>query len=114
MPNTCILKSLRTTVLLAAISVGQNRETSKGCGVIPPRTTSFGCVPMSLMPVNTWRSPLRALFASASRFEGNRARYVSEPMAAAFAAARSNSRFAFGKKTIPNVHALRAGADVAG
>ena len=114
MPSTCILKSLRNTVLLAAKSVGQNRETSKGCGVIPPRTTSFGCVPMSLMPVNTWRSPLRALFARASRFEGNRARYVSGPMAAASAAARSNFRFAFGKRTIPNVHALRAGADVAG
>ena len=74
----------------------------------------IGCEPMSLMPVNTWRSPLRALFASASRFEGNRARYVSGPMAAAFAAARSNFRFAFGKRTIPNAHALRAGVDVAG
>tara|TARA_B100000683_G_scaffold125090_1_gene122499 strand:- start:110 stop:355 length:246 start_codon:yes stop_codon:yes gene_type:complete len=67
---------------------------------------------MSLMPVNTWRSPLRALFASASRFEGNRARYVSGPMAAAFAAARSNFCFAFGKRTIPNAHAAKVGGDV--
>ena len=69
---------------------------------------------MSLIPVNTGHSPSRALFACAFRIGGNRSRrYFVVPMAAASAAARSNSHFAFGRTTIPDVRAGAAGACVA-
>ena len=69
---------------------------------------------MSLIPVNTGRSPSRVLFACASRFGGNRSRqYFAVPMAVASAAARSNSHFASGRTTIPLAHAGATGADAA-
>ena len=70
--------------------------------------------PMSLIPVNTGRSPSRVLFACASRFGGNRSwRYFAVPMAAASAAARSNSHFASGRTMIPDARAAGAAAGAA-
>ena len=70
---------------------------------------------ISLIPVNTGRSPSRVLFACASRFGGNRSRrYFVVPMAAASAAARSNSHFSFGRMTIPDARAAATVVDVAG
>ena len=70
---------------------------------------------MSLIPVNTGRSPSRVLFACASRFGGNRSRqYFAVPMAAASAAARLNSHFASGRSMIPDDRAAVTVGDAAG
>ncbi len=70
---------------------------------------------MSLIPVNTGRSPSRVLFACASRFGGNRSgQYFALPMAAASAAARLNSHFAFGRTMTPDARAAVTVGDAAG
>ena len=70
---------------------------------------------MSLIPINTRHSPSRVLFACAFRFGGNRSRrYFAVPMAAASAAARSNSHFAFGRTMIPDARAAVTVGDAAG
>ena len=82
-------------------------------GLPPSHINLMGTI--SLIPVNTGRSPSRVLFACASRFGGNRSRrYFAVPMAAASAAARSNSHFASGRTMIPDARAAATFGDAVG
>ena len=81
-------------------------------GLPPSHINLMGTI--SLIPVNTGRSPSRVLIACASRFGGNRSwRYFAVPMAAASAAARSNSHFASGRTMIPDARAVITFGDAA-
>ena len=82
-------------------------------GLPPSHINLMGTI--SLIPVNTGRSPSRVLFACASRFGGNRSQqYFAVPMAAASAAARLNSHFASGRTMIPDDRAAVTVGDAAG